>query len=525
MLATHTRQQDNMAAPEVCYNDCVLNRIASGKQTRCYICQLHVHNTCLGVPKKTIDTGAWTCRNCRRIPTTIDVMHDLIVRLCDKVDNLESLVSSLQKSNVSSTATQTMDSRFVNKGTISEPIHYDLIDLSTGMQPDNTSATASFLHEMLDDMAVESCDSDDADLNSSTSKESGTPSDNHQYIYIGNTSVGSTRDELFALLCHIGVKNIIDIETVSKFNRQYVSFCVTVANKSDADLIYFHTWRSGIIVEPSKIHTKRLGLNSTTSPIPHLGIKDVRQRKRHLAPRLRRSLEQSKSESSMLRESTALAADHRHTRRGKAPTDEPSPKESSAPTTTSQPAHQATRPTCVQQGAQRYKTTATERSSSNFPYHPAAHNSTPMLPWGVPMPWFYPGMPFSYAHMPSAYPANRHSAPVQAQHTAQEILPATPPCTTVPPQHTAQGIPPVPPPSTPVQTQHTAQGILPVSHPSTPVPTQHTAQGNLSVPPPSTPVNTHNKAQGLLPVSPFRTAVPSQRPTPIHMSTPVPSVR
>ena len=158
------------------------------------------------------------------------------------------------------------------------------------------------------------------------------------------------------------------------------------------------------------------------------------------------------SESSMLRESTALAADHRHTRRGKAPTDEPSPKESSAPTTTSQPAHQATSPTGVQQDAQRYKTSATERSYSNFPYHPASHNSTPMLPWGVPMPWFYPGMPFSYAHMPSAYPANRHSAPVQAQHTAQEILPATPPCTTVPPQHTAQGIPPVPPPSTPVQT-------------------------------------------------------------------------
>ena len=176
-------------------------------------------------------------------------------------------------------------------------------------------------------------------------------------------------------------------------------------------------------------------------------------------------------------------------------------------------------------GAQRYKTSATERSYNNFPYHPASHNSTPMLPWGVPMAWFYPGMPFSHAHMPSAYPANRHSAPVQAQYTAQEILPATPPCTTVPPQHTAQGIPPVPPPSTPVQTQHTAQGILPVSHPSTPVPTQHTAKGNLSIPSPSTPVNTHNTAQGLLPVSPFRTAVPSQRPTPIHMSTPVPSVR
>ena len=95
---------------------------------------------CLGVHKKIIGTGYWTGRVCNRIPTTIDVMHDLIVRLCDKVDNLESMVSSLQKSNVSSTVTQTMDSRSVNEGTISELIHYDLIDLSTSMQPDNTSA-------------------------------------------------------------------------------------------------------------------------------------------------------------------------------------------------------------------------------------------------------------------------------------------------------------------------------------------------------------------------------------------------
>ena len=95
----------------------------------------------------------------------------------------------------------------MNEGTISEPIHYDLVDLSTGMQPDNTSATASYLHEMVDDMAVESCDSDDVD--NSKSIESGTLSDNHQHIYIGNTSVGSTRDELFALLCHMGVKDIV----------------------------------------------------------------------------------------------------------------------------------------------------------------------------------------------------------------------------------------------------------------------------------------------------------------------------
>ena len=141
-----------------------------------------------------------------------------------------------------------------------------------------------------------------------------------------------------------------------------------------ADLIYFHTWRSRIIGEPSKIHAKRLGLNSSTSPNPHLGIKNVSQRKRHLAPRLRRSLGQSKSESSMLRESTALVADHRHTRRGKAPTDEPSPKESSAPTTTSQTVHQATSPTGVQRGAQRYRTTA--RNVATATSHIIPHRTT-----------------------------------------------------------------------------------------------------------------------------------------------------
>ena len=89
---------------------------------------------------------------------------------------------------------------------------------------------------MLDDMAVESCDNDDIASNSNMSSESHIPSD-HQHVYIGNTSVGTKRDKLFALLCHIGVKNIINIDTVSKFDRQYVSFCVTVANRDDADSI------------------------------------------------------------------------------------------------------------------------------------------------------------------------------------------------------------------------------------------------------------------------------------------------
>ena len=91
---------------------------------------------------------------------------------------------------------------------------------------------------MLDDMVVESCDNDDiASIYESTpilSLESCISLD-YQHVYIGNTSVGTTRDEVFALLCHIGVKDIINIDTVSRFDRQYVSFCVTVANRGHAD--------------------------------------------------------------------------------------------------------------------------------------------------------------------------------------------------------------------------------------------------------------------------------------------------
>ena len=47
-----------MATPDVCYNDCTLNRTPSGKSNRCtYAMYVYVHNVCLGVPKKTIGTG------------------------------------------------------------------------------------------------------------------------------------------------------------------------------------------------------------------------------------------------------------------------------------------------------------------------------------------------------------------------------------------------------------------------------------------------------------------------------------
>ena len=211
------------------------------------------------------------------------------------MNKLESVISSLSENTSCNTnsSTQTCGNNrtLVSIGTSTEPIHYDLIDLSTCMQPENTSATVSYLNEMLDDMVVESCDNDDIASISTLSSESHIQSD-HQHVYIGNTSVGTTRDELFALLCHIGVKDIINIDTVSRFDRQYVSFCVTVANRDDADSIYEHPWRCGIIVEPSKKHRtikRRSNTEYGTSTSNRRRTPGTVQRNQHLGPRYRRS--------------------------------------------------------------------------------------------------------------------------------------------------------------------------------------------------------------------------------------------
>ena len=144
------------------------------------------------------------------MPENIDILRDLIVGLCDKVNKLESVVSSLSENTSCNTnsCTQTSgnDKTLVSIGTSTEPIHYDLIDLSTCMQPVNTSVTASYLNEMLDDiMAIEFCDNDDITSNPTLPSESRISLD-YQHVYIGNTSVGTTRNELFALLCHIDFK-------------------------------------------------------------------------------------------------------------------------------------------------------------------------------------------------------------------------------------------------------------------------------------------------------------------------------
>ena len=151
---------------EMCYNDCKLNRTESKPKTRCQICQIMVHNICLDEPKKTISSGAWTCRDCRKNPLNTKILLDLVTGLCNKIAILEPIILSLKKQSLlTSTSSQTdslSDGTHMSTQTevespltditASSPNDIEFInspleqDLSMGTE--NTSATVSYIHEI-----------------------------------------------------------------------------------------------------------------------------------------------------------------------------------------------------------------------------------------------------------------------------------------------------------------------------------------------------------------------------------------
>ena len=127
-------------------------------------------------------------------------------------------------------------------GTNNVPLHYDIVDLS--MQPDNTSATASYLNDMLEGLE-ESITDGATPLLSSRSSSASEMETNHtnQNVYIGKASRKTTVEEMYALVYNIGVKDIFNIKRVNKYNHQYVSFCVTLQDPQDMDIRCIHVER------------------------------------------------------------------------------------------------------------------------------------------------------------------------------------------------------------------------------------------------------------------------------------------
>ena len=90
-----------------------------------------------------------------------------------------------------------------------------------------------YLNDMLEGLEESITDEVTQSSRSSSASETET---NHtkQHVYIGKTPRETTVKEMFALLYNIGVKYIFNIKRVSKYNRQYVSFCVTLQDPHDS---------------------------------------------------------------------------------------------------------------------------------------------------------------------------------------------------------------------------------------------------------------------------------------------------
>ena len=195
------------------------------------------------MPKNSIGSGAWACRECRQSPEIIRILHDLVAGLSalKKQDSVSSVSSQTDTTGGINplhehSAPLPRDVNSIGNRTNNAQLHYDIVDLS--MQPDNTSATVSYLNDMLGGGGLQESITYEVTQSSRSSSASETET-NHtkQHVYIEKTPRETTVKELFALLYNIGVKYIFNIKRVSKYNHQYVSFCVTLQDPHDMDIV------------------------------------------------------------------------------------------------------------------------------------------------------------------------------------------------------------------------------------------------------------------------------------------------
>ena len=281
---------------EMCYNDCKLNRTDSKPKTRCHFCQLLVHNACLDEPKKSIISGAWTCRDCRKIPVNTTILLDLVTELCDKMANLESIIFSLQKQNIVSTSVSTQTDATLTPGIHMciqtdpiQPIDLDDVTRSVPSKPEttitlpdenislskpkttitppdenipmvaeNTSATASYLRELLDDLEEDVDGPASSIIDSPESRLTIEPAPKKfEHVFIGNTLVDTTAEEVRSFLLNIGLTEITSVERVGRYHYDHAAFHVTLPVHQNLDIVYNYEWRDGIIVEPFRMSARR----------------------------------------------------------------------------------------------------------------------------------------------------------------------------------------------------------------------------------------------------------------------------
>ena len=69
-----------------CYSDCVQRGKADADMIRCSLCMIWVHMACSGEDSNY--QGAWTCKNCRTIPSTITMLQTQLSSLVAYVDDV-----------------------------------------------------------------------------------------------------------------------------------------------------------------------------------------------------------------------------------------------------------------------------------------------------------------------------------------------------------------------------------------------------------------------------------------------------
>ena len=280
---------------EMCYNDCKLNRTESKPKTRCQICQILVHNICLDEPKKTISSGAWTCRDCRKNPLNTQILLDLVTGLCDKIASLEPIILSLQKQKIltsNSTQTDSLSDRahmctqtedesppvdvfeditassLNDTGIINPPHEQDV-----SMIAENTSATVSYLHAMLD--GIEQNKDNDIPLSnpicSATTPVVKIEPDRiiFNHVFIGNVLPDTTVEEVRLFLLNIGLTEVTSVEHIGRYKSHHTSFHVTIPVHQNIDLVYNYEWRDGIIVEPFRMSTRHSNYHRRHRRAPH----------------------------------------------------------------------------------------------------------------------------------------------------------------------------------------------------------------------------------------------------------------
>ena len=469
---------------DICYNDCKLNRVPTKKaktHTRCIVCQLQVHNVCLDEPKKDIGTGAWTCRICRKVPTNITILHDLIIELSSKIDTMKNKVNdhmnvpcikshastqTIESANVFSSQSTQTDNTAITSHAIANTVATNTNNDDLGMDPANTSANVSFLQELLHDMEISpsqpDISSDNVSLAGSSTTDTSrastsTPIQNYD-IYIGKTMHNTTVGDMHFILTNMGVTDITLIKTVSRPNRYYVSFHVAIKGRHNADMIYNYNWGAGIIVEqlrgsPPGGHHQSLESESSAAGAYRHHARKRRVRASNVPPRFSGNTQLSGRSPDGIpmtppaippRESfpqnvTPLQNGRSNvTTHAQDTTVHPSSHVRQTVPYPHNPLYSPITPTEIQR--------PTRSPSASAPPHmihvptaelpeirrpargPSASHGAAVPPWAMPLPWVHPAMIYQYAHMFNTHAANvQHqlavasNTPVRPQHTEPTV--------------------------------------------------------------------------------------------------------